>query len=193
MSSLSPRENSAEAIAPSIPTLLSLTKDNNAQLRENVFRTLGFLRPKVPPQVVAAMHESVRDPDPSARSMAILAIARSFAKGSNDEKLLKELLLDPQSLIRKTAVEAVGIAMSPGYIYGAHDSDEGMIEILRRHLSDPDTSVVRSTIRAIDEIGPPAILAKDDLQKIVDANVDGELSQAAAGAIHRITAPLPPR
>ena len=111
MSSSSPRENSAEAIAPSIPTLLSLTKDNNAQLRENVFRTLGFLRPKVPPQVVAAMHESVRDPDPSARSMAILAIARSFAKGSNDEKLLKELLLDPQSLIRKTAVEAVGIAM----------------------------------------------------------------------------------
>ncbi len=139
------------------------------------------------------MRGFVCDPDTTARGMAMLAIARSFAKRSDDEKLLKELLSDPQPLIRKSAVEAVGVAMSPGYVHGAHDPDAGMIEILRQRLSDPDTAVIRSAIRAIDEIGPSAISAEDDLRKIVDANVDRELSQAAAAAIRRITAPPPKR
>ena len=187
------REDSVEAIAPSIPALLSLTRDKSDQVRAAAFRSLGFLRPKPPPEVIAAMRGFVRDPDSTARGMAMLAIARSFAKRSDDEKLLKELLSDPQPLIRKSAVEAVGVAMSPGYVHGAHDPDAGMIEILRQRLSDPDTAVIRSAIRTIDEIGPPAISAEDDLRKIVDANVDRELSQAAAAAIRRITAPPPKR
>jgi HEAT repeat protein len=186
-------EDSAEAIAPSIPTLLSLTKDSNSRLRANVFRALGYLRPKIPPEVVAAMHDFVRDPDSTARAMAMFAIARSFTPGSDDEKLLEKLLADSQPLIRKTAVEAVGLAMAPGYTYVARPPVPAMIELLRQRLSDPDTGVVRSTVRAIDEIGPPAISAKDDLQKIVDANVDADLTRAAEGAIHRITAPPPAR
>jgi HEAT repeat protein len=186
-------ENSADVLAPSIPALLPLTRDRNSRVRENAFRALGLMRPKVPQEVVSAMHEFVRDPDSTARGMAMFIIARSFAPGSDDERLLEKLLSDPQSLIRKTAVEAVGLAMAPGYTYVARPPVDKMIELLRQRLSDPDSDVVRSTIRAVDEIGPPAISAKDDLQKIVDANTDPGLSQAAAGAIRRITAPPPPR
>jgi HEAT repeat protein len=187
------REGSAEVLAPFVPTLLSLTHDNNDRLRENVFRALGYMRPKVPPEVVSAMHDFVRDPDVTARAMAMFVIARSFPPGSDDQKLLEELLSDPQPPIRKTAVDAVGLAMAPGYTYVARPPVEAMIEILRLRLGDGDSGVVRSTIRAIGEIGPPALSAKDDLQKIVDANTDRELSQAAAGAIRRITAPPPPK
>jgi hypothetical protein len=41
--------------------------------------------------------------------------------------------------------------------------------------------------RGVAELRP-----KDDLQKIIDANADRELSPAVTRAIHRITAALPP-
>jgi HEAT repeat protein len=131
-------EDSAAAIAPSIPTLLTLTRDRNEQLRANVFRALGYLRPTVPPEVVVAMHDFVRDPNSTARGMAAFVIATSFMIGSDDERLLERLLSDPQPLIRRTAVEAVGLAMGPGYIYGARPAADTLIEILRQRLSDPD-------------------------------------------------------
>jgi HEAT repeat protein len=174
------RDDSAEAFKPAIPTLLTLVRDNNSQVRVNVFTALGYLRPDIPPEVLSVMRQFVRDPEARVRSWAAYAIVRTYVPGSSDQKLLESLLSDPQSPIRQTAVEAVGLAQS---------QDPDLIAKVRQRLSDPDSGVVREAIRAIDEIGPPAISAKDDLQKIVDANVDRELARAAAHAIQRVTSP----
>jgi HEAT repeat protein len=129
-----------------VPTLREAIKSDDGLVRREALRSLGKLRERasIDPQVVVPLLlESLNDPDPTVRHVAVtyLGIVRD-----NPEKEVAGLikaLSDPEASVRQAAASAVAA-------YGP--LAEPAIPALKKAANDPDDEVKQEAGRALVRI-----------------------------------------
>jgi len=115
--------------------VIDLSRDDNMQVRIAAVSSLGRIGSDA---ALIRLHEIVKDPDPSVRKAAIMAMGD--LRCCYDD--IKAALHDEEMWVRLYAVKALGRSENPG-----------MIDVLMLMLNDKEIPVVLSTIDAIAQIG----------------------------------------
>lgn len=126
-----------------VPTLREAIKSDQAVVRREALRSLGKLRERasIDPQIVVPLLlESLNDPDPSVRNVAVTYLGIVRDSPEKEVAGLITALEDPEAAVR----EAAAIALSA---YGL--LAEPAIPALKKAASDPDEDVKREAGRTL--------------------------------------------
>lgn len=158
-----------------LPGLVWTLHSGSAPQRVEAARQLGRLGPGAS-QVLPALMEALRDPNPAVQSAAATAIGRVGGAPA-----LAEAMTSPNPVARVAVLGVLwGLPRDPL-------NDERRVEILVPALRDPSPQVRQSAARALAEMGPAAAPAVPALGAAL-YDSDGSVRQSAVDALARLGA-----
>ena len=166
------------------PKAVELTKqllelavsDPDLEVRRLSIEAIGYINPPLSIELVDAMVLCINDEDVHIRRATIIAIGNFSNVPPNLVTMLQKRLGDSDTLIRELAISVFEKIGKLG------------VRALVRGLSDPNTDMRLNSALVLGKLGPQAILALNELQRVEIEDESEDVKRAATDAIKYITA-----